>query len=53
VMTATKKRYSYLRVAMIQIDVHPARENLTHTPHASHSQCVYGHRPYVSHMVNI
>jgi hypothetical protein len=36
----------------IQIDVHPAGENQTNTPHTSHAQSVYGHRPYVSHVVN-
>jgi hypothetical protein len=29
--------YSYLRVAMIQIDVHPAGENLNNMPHALHA----------------
>jgi hypothetical protein len=34
VMTATNMRYSYLRVAVIRIDVHPTGENQTihHTP---------------------
>jgi hypothetical protein len=32
--------YSYLRVATIRIDVHPAGENPTNTPHASHAQCM-------------
>jgi hypothetical protein len=31
----------------------PCRGNLINTPHTFHSQCVYGHRPYVSHMVRI
>jgi hypothetical protein len=30
-MTVTNKRYSYPRVATIQIDIHPAGENLIHT----------------------
>jgi hypothetical protein len=33
-MTTTNKRYSYPRVATIQINVHPAGENLINTPHA-------------------
>jgi hypothetical protein len=52
VKTATNKRYSYPRVAAIQIDVHTTGENLTNTPHTSHTQSVYGPRPYVSHAVN-
>jgi hypothetical protein len=51
-MIAANKRYSYLRVAAIQIDVYPVGENLTNTPHASHAQSAYGPRPYVSHVVN-
>jgi hypothetical protein len=34
--------YSYPRVAVIQIDVHPAGENMTGTPHTSHAQSAYG-----------
>jgi hypothetical protein len=30
VLTATNKRYSYLRVMAVQIDVQPAGENLIH-----------------------
>jgi hypothetical protein len=52
VKTVTNKRYSYLRVTAIRIDVHPVGENLTNTPHASHAQSTYGPRPYVSHAVN-
>jgi hypothetical protein len=37
VTTATNKRYSYPRVAVIQIDVHPVGENLINTPHAFHA----------------
>jgi hypothetical protein len=48
-MTATNKRYSYLRVAEIRIDVHPAGENPINTPHALHAQFTYGPRPYISH----
>jgi hypothetical protein len=51
-MTATNKRYSYLKVTAIRIDVHLAGENLTNMPHASHTQSAYGPGPYVSHRVN-
>jgi hypothetical protein len=51
VKTATNKRYSYMRVAAIQIDVHLAGENSTNTTHAFHAQSAYGPRPYISHMV--
>jgi hypothetical protein len=37
-MTATNKRYSYLRVAVIRIDVHPTGENPINTPHAFHTR---------------
>jgi hypothetical protein len=47
-MTATNKRYSYLIVAMIQIDVHPIGENSINTPHAFHARFMYGPRPYIS-----
>jgi hypothetical protein len=33
VMTAINKRYSYPRVAVIRIDVHPTGKNPTNTPH--------------------
>jgi hypothetical protein len=52
-MTITNKRYSYLRVAAIQIDVHPAGQNLTNMPHAFHARSTYDPRPYVSHMVYV
>jgi hypothetical protein len=52
VKTVMNKRYSYPRVAVIWIDVHPAGENQTNMPYASHDQSVYGPRPYVSHTVN-
>jgi hypothetical protein len=45
--------YSYPRAAVIGIDVHPVGENLTNTPHASHTQSAYGSRPYVSHEKHI
>jgi hypothetical protein len=48
-MTATNKRYSYPRVTVIQIDVHPTGENPIDMPHAFHAQFVYGPRPYISH----
>jgi hypothetical protein len=51
-MTAANKRYSYPRVTVIQIDVHPAGENLTNMSHTSYAQSVYGLRPYMSHAVN-
>jgi hypothetical protein len=41
-MTATNKRYSYPRVVVIRIDVHPAGENLINTSHAAHTQSAYG-----------
>jgi hypothetical protein len=53
VKTAMNKRYSYLRVATIRIDVHPAGENPTNTPHAFHARFVYGPRPYISHAVHV
>jgi hypothetical protein len=52
-MTTTNKGYSYLRVAAIQIDVHPAVENPTNTPHAFHAQSAYDPGPYVSRVVHI
>jgi hypothetical protein len=39
-MTVTNKQYSYLRVAVIQINVHPIWENLINMPHAFHAQSV-------------
>jgi hypothetical protein len=53
VKTTTNKRYPYLRVAMIQIDVHPAGENPTNMSHALHAQSAYVHRPYVTYVVHI
>jgi hypothetical protein len=47
-MTATNKRYSYPRVAVIQIDVHPAGENTINMSHAFHAWFVYDIRPYIS-----
>jgi hypothetical protein len=47
-MTAANKRYSYLRVAVIQIDVHLAGENPINTLHAFHAWFAYGPRPYIS-----
>jgi hypothetical protein len=47
-MTATIKRYSYLRVATIRIDVHHAGENLINTPYAFYAQFTYGPGPYIS-----
>jgi hypothetical protein len=52
-MTATNKRYTYPRVTMIRIDVHPAVENPINTSHAFHAQSAYGPQPYVSHAVHI
>jgi hypothetical protein len=51
-LTGTNKQYSYPRVVVIRIDVHPTEENVTNTPHASHAQSAYGHRLYISHVVN-
>jgi hypothetical protein len=51
VMTAANNRYSYLRVAVIWIDVHPAGETRpTHHMHSTLS--LHMTRPYVSHTVN-
>jgi hypothetical protein len=44
-MTAVNKRYSYLRVAVIRIDVHLTGENPTNMSHAFHAQLAYGLRP--------
>jgi hypothetical protein len=41
-MTTTNKRYSYPRVAVIRIDVHPAQKNPTNMPHAFYAQFAYG-----------
>jgi hypothetical protein len=46
-MTATIKRYSYPRVATIQIDVHHAGKNLINTPYAFYAQFAYDPRPYI------
>jgi hypothetical protein len=48
-MTAINKRYSYLRVTVIRIDVHPTGENLINTPQDFHAQFTYGPGPYISH----
>jgi hypothetical protein len=45
--------YSYLRVTVIRIDVHPTGENPTNMPHTFHSRSAYDPRPYVSHVVRI
>jgi hypothetical protein len=47
-MTAANKRYSYLRVAAIRVDVHPTGENPINTPHVFHAQFAYGPGPYIS-----
>jgi hypothetical protein len=47
-MITTNKRYSYPRVAVIQIDVHPGGENPINTPHAFHAWFAYGPGPYIS-----
>jgi hypothetical protein len=47
-MTATNKRYSYPRVAVIRIDVHPEGENSINTPHAFYAWFTYGPEPYIS-----
>jgi hypothetical protein len=51
-MSAANKRYSYLRVAAIRIDVYHVGKNTTNTSQASHAQSAYGPRPYISHVVN-
>jgi hypothetical protein len=48
-MTATNKRYSYLRVAAIRIDVHPAGENPINMTHTFHARFAYGPGPYISY----
>jgi hypothetical protein len=48
-MIATNKRYLYLRVMVIRIDVHLAEENLINTAHAFHARFTYGPRPYISY----
>jgi hypothetical protein len=48
VITAANKRYSYLRVVAIQIDVHPAEGNPINTPHSFHARLAYGSGPYIS-----
>jgi hypothetical protein len=48
VMTTTNKRYSYPRVAAIQIDVHLTGENSINTPDAFHVRFIYDPRPYIS-----
>jgi hypothetical protein len=52
-MTTANKRYSYMRVAVIQIDIHIAGENLTSKPHVFYAQSAYGPSPYVSYVVHI
>jgi hypothetical protein len=47
-MTATNKQYSYPRVMVIQIDVHPTGKNPINTLHAFHAWFVYGPVPYIS-----
>jgi hypothetical protein len=42
VKTAMNKRYSYLRVTVIQINVHLIGENTTNTPHDTHAWSVHG-----------
>jgi hypothetical protein len=47
-MITTNKRYSYPKVAVIQIDVHHVGEKPINTPHAFYTQSVYGPQPYIS-----
>jgi hypothetical protein len=47
-MTAANKRYSYLRVKVTRIDVHPAGENPINISHTFHAQFAYGLGPYIS-----
>jgi hypothetical protein len=53
VKTATNKRYSYLRVTTIQMDVHHVGKNPINTSHSFHTHSEYGHQPYVSHVVHV
>jgi hypothetical protein len=48
-MTATNKRYSYPRVMVIRIDVHPVGETPINMPHAFHARLAYGPEPYISY----
>jgi hypothetical protein len=52
-MTAKNKEYSYPRVTVIRIDVHPAGENLINTPYDFHAWSTYDSWPYVSHTVYV
>jgi hypothetical protein len=45
--------FSYLGIAAIQNDVHPAGENSINTSHAYCARSAYDSRPYVSHAVHI
>jgi hypothetical protein len=47
-MTATNKRYSYLRVTVIRIDLHPVGEIPINTPHVFHARFAYAPGPYIS-----
>jgi hypothetical protein len=47
-MTTANNRYSHPRVVAIQIDIHPAGENLINMSHAFHAWFVYGPGPYIS-----
>jgi hypothetical protein len=47
-MTTINKRYSYPRVATIQINVHPVGENPISTPSAFHARFAYSPGPYIS-----
>jgi hypothetical protein len=47
-MTVINKRYPYLRVTAIRIDVHPVGENPINTPQAFHARFAYGPGPYIS-----
>jgi hypothetical protein len=47
-MTVVNKRYSYLRVAVIQIDVHHTGKTPINTSHAFHAWFVYGLGLYIS-----
>jgi hypothetical protein len=47
-MTVVNKRYSYLRVVVIRIDVHRTGENPINTPHTFHASFAYGPGPYIS-----
>jgi hypothetical protein len=47
-MTATNKWYSYPRVTVIKINVHPVGKNPINMPHTFHARFAYAPGPYTS-----